>query len=350
MKILNPIYDYVFKYLMENDVFARKIISVILDKEVVEVSLSQQETFLKTEKRALKMYRLDFKAIIKERDGSKKKVLIEVQKSKHPVDIYRFRNYLAASYMSEINESPQKDWGSVLSDQSIQYKPIQPIIAIYILGYNLDDLPHLAVSVNRDVIDSVSKKKLDVNCFFIDHLTHEAHIIQVGRLPERPASLLEKLFMLFSPRDYKNNAFVVNLPEVPEEFQDVARYLQRPVMDIDFHRMLLAEIEVDLMFDEQEMRHLKELEREQIKLERIKKQKALALREKKKAEKQKEKAITEKDRAITEKERAIIQKEEAVRHKQALAVKLARQMKKNGSNKKEILKETGLAIEELEKL
>jgi U3 small nucleolar RNA-associated protein 14 len=169
-------------------------------------------------------------------------------------------------------------------------------------------------------------------------------------LPEKPASLLEKLFMLFAPRDYKNNAFVFNLPEVPEEFQDVARYLQRPVMDIDFHRMLLAEIEVDLMFDEQEMRHLKELEREQIKLERIKKQKALALREKKKAEKQKEKALTEKDKALTEKERAIIQKEEAIRHKQALAVKLARQMKKNGFNNKEILKETGLAIEALKKL
>ncbi len=329
MKILNPIYDYVFKYLMENEVFARKIISVILDKDVVEVSLSQQETFLKTERRALKMFRLDFKAIIKERDGSSKTVLIEVQKSKHPVDIFRFRNYLAASYKSEINESPQAGWGGVLSDHNIEYKPIQPIIAIYILGYNLDDLPYLAVSVNRDVIDSVSKKKLDVNCFFIEHLTHEAHVIQVGRLPERPESLIEKLFMLFSPRDYKNNAFLINMPEVPEEFEDVARYLQRPVMDLDFHRMLLAEIEVDLMFDEQEMRHLKELEREQIKLERIEKQK---------------------EKAIKQKENAIKQKEKAIRQKQVMALKLARQMKENGYRDEDIIKETGLTMDELDEL
>ncbi len=329
MKILNPIYDYVFKYLMENESLARKILSVILDKEVVEVSLSQQETFLKTEKRALKMFRLDFKAIIKENDGSSKTVLIEVQKSKHPVDIYRFRNYLAASYKSEINESPQSDWGGVLSDHNIQYKPIQPIIAIYILGYNLDDLPYLAVRVNRDVIDSVSKKKLDVNCFFIEHLTHEAHVIQVDRLPEQPESLIEKLFMLFSPRDYKKNAFVINLPEVPEEFEDVARYLQRPIMDIDFHRMLLAEIEIDLMFDEQEMRHMKELEREQIKLERT---------------------VKQKERAVKQKERAMREKDKAVRQKQALAMKLAHRMKENGTCNDDIIKETGLTMADLEKI
>lgn len=329
MKILNPIYDYVFKYLMENESLARKILSVILDKEVVEVSLSQQETFLKTEKRALKMFRLDFKATIKESDGSSKTVLIEVQKSKHPVDIYRFRNYLAASYKSEINESPQSDWGGVLSDQNIQYKPIQPIIAIYILGYNLDDLPYLAVRVNRDVIESVSKKKLDVNCFFIEHLTHEAHVIQVDRLPEQPESLIEKLFMLFSPRDYKKNAFVINLPEVPEEFEDVARYLQRPIMDIDFHRMLLAEIEIDLMFDEQEMRHMKELEREQIKLERT---------------------VKQKERAVKQKERAMRENDKAVRQKQALAMKLARRMKEHGICNEEIIKETGLSMADLEEL
>jgi hypothetical protein len=34
MKIANPLFDKGFKYLMENEKFARKVISVILDEEV----------------------------------------------------------------------------------------------------------------------------------------------------------------------------------------------------------------------------------------------------------------------------------------------------------------------------
>ncbi len=86
MKILNPMYDIALKYLMENEVFAKKILSVILDKEVLDVSLSQQETVMHYEKRALKLFRLDFKAIVREADGSERRVLIELQKSKQKTD------------------------------------------------------------------------------------------------------------------------------------------------------------------------------------------------------------------------------------------------------------------------
>jgi len=36
MKIANPLYDHAFKYLMSNDRLARKVLSVILEKEVPE--------------------------------------------------------------------------------------------------------------------------------------------------------------------------------------------------------------------------------------------------------------------------------------------------------------------------
>ncbi|NCU33100.1 MAG: hypothetical protein EOM23_09270, partial [Candidatus Moranbacteria bacterium] len=94
MKIINPLYDKAFKYLMENEKFARKVLSVILDVDIKEVSLGQQETLFLDEKRQLTLFRLDFKAVIKDADGSTKTVLIELQKSKYPTDIQRFRNYL----------------------------------------------------------------------------------------------------------------------------------------------------------------------------------------------------------------------------------------------------------------
>ena len=100
MKIINPLYDKAFKYLMENNKLAKKILSVILDVEVLEVALSQQETSLPDERRGLTLFRLDFKAIIKQADGSQKTVLIELQKSKYKTDIQRFRSYLGANYLA----------------------------------------------------------------------------------------------------------------------------------------------------------------------------------------------------------------------------------------------------------
>ena len=64
MKIINPLYDKAFKYLMENNKFAKKVLSVILDVEVEEVSLENQETVLPSDMRRLTLFRLDFKAVI----------------------------------------------------------------------------------------------------------------------------------------------------------------------------------------------------------------------------------------------------------------------------------------------
>jgi len=53
MKIINPLYDRAFKYLMENTKLARKVLSVILDLEVKEVHLENQETILPYERHKL---------------------------------------------------------------------------------------------------------------------------------------------------------------------------------------------------------------------------------------------------------------------------------------------------------
>ena len=108
MKIINPLYDKAFKYLMENNKLAKKVLSVILDVEVTEVTLIKQETILPDERRGLTLFRLDFKAIIKEDDGRSKTVLIELQKSKYPTDIQRFRNYLGANYCHVNNHMTDK--------------------------------------------------------------------------------------------------------------------------------------------------------------------------------------------------------------------------------------------------
>jgi hypothetical protein len=242
MKIVNPLYDNAFKYLMENNRLARKVLSVILDEEIVELAVGQQETLVPYNTLQLTLFRLDFRATIRKADASQHTVLIELQKSKFPSDIQRFRNYLGASYMNKDQEP------AVVKEP---FPGMLPIITIYILGYNLDDLPYLAVTVNNEVINSVNRQRVEVKSFFIDHLTHRAHIIQVLRLPEQRRTRLEQFLSLFNQAWCTENSTVLDLQEVPDEFTDIAQYLQAPVMDQNFRRNMHAEQELDSVFGPQ---------------------------------------------------------------------------------------------------
>ena len=327
MKIINPLYDKAFKYLMENNKLAKKVLSVILDVEVMEVALCQQETLVPNQIRGLIMFRLDFKAVIKEADGSKKTVLIELQKSKFSTDIQRFRNYLGANYL--VKKKDKDEMPDIAGEKPSEYQSIYPIITIYILGYNLDDLPYLAVTVNRDVINSVNKQKLHVTSFFIEHLTHQSHIIQVLRLPPKQMTRLEKFLVLFNQAWCTDEGFILDLQNVPEEFEDIARYLQGPLMDDDFRRHLEGEEQLDYIFEEQAARHLREM--------------TIAL-DQKETERRLKEAAEERE----QEERK--QKEEERKQKEVLVIKLGRQMKKYGATLNEIVGETGLPAEDVEKL
>ncbi|MEA3444446.1 MAG: hypothetical protein U9R19_06925 [Bacteroidota bacterium] len=312
MKIVNPLFDKAFKYLMENQKLAKKVISVLLDTEVEELSIGQQETTLPIEKRGLTLFRLDFKAIIKEADGSSKKVLIELQKSKFPTDIQRFRNYLGANYIS----------GKTKKIDDNEESALYPIITIYILGYKMDDLPYLAVKVNRTVIDSSNNKPVNVKSFFIEHLTHQSHIIQVRRLPEKRRTRLEKFLTLFNQAWISEENYILDLQDVPDEFKEIAKYLQRPVMDDGFRRQLETEEEIDTLFDEQEVKFLKKIEEIQLQKEEERKQK----------------------------EEAIVREKEANQREKEITIKFAKRLKKIGLSMNEISSETGLTINELKEV
>ena len=269
MKIINPLYDKAFKYLMENNRLAKKVLSVLLDQEVVELSVGQQETLVVDEKRGLSLFRLDFKAIIIEPDGTKKKVLLELQKSKFSTDIQRFRNYLGANYI-HIDTEKKSDKDEQENEEEKEVKEIYPIITIYILGYYLNDLPYMAVTVNNEVINSVNKERIEVKSFFIDHLNHTSHIIQVRRLPEKRRTRLEKFLTLFNQAWITDKNYILDLQDIPDEFRDIAKYLEGPAMDAEFRRQLAGEEEIDNIFDEQEAKFLKQIKEANLREEEAK--------------------------------------------------------------------------------
>jgi hypothetical protein len=324
------------------------------------VILKNQETVLPSDMRRLTLFRLDFKAVIREADGSRKTVLIELQKSKFTTDIQRFRNYLGANYMAR----PKGE--NLAGERSYEYQAGYPIIAIYILGYTLEDLPYMAVTVNRDITNSVTKEKIHVKSFFIEHLTHQSHIIQIRRLPEQRRTRLENFLVLFNQAWCTEEAYILDLQDIPEEFSEMAKYLEGPLKDEEFRRKLEAEEEIDIIFDEQEARFLKKIaeaekkEKEAEKREqKAKKKEQEALKTKREAEKREQKALKTRQEAEKREQEALKTKQEAEKreqfeksqkeeeHKQklTLAVKLATYMKQNGASTEVISRETGLGPE-----
>ena len=60
MLIANPIYDAVFKYLLEDMEITRGLLSVILGEEIETLEVKSQETATKSQKADLTILRYDF--------------------------------------------------------------------------------------------------------------------------------------------------------------------------------------------------------------------------------------------------------------------------------------------------
>lgn len=88
--IANPIYDIVFKYLMEDERVVKILLSALLKKPVVEVELRKHE-YSNVQRDKISMFRIDFGAKVRNADGSLHLVLIELQKTWLETETLRFR-------------------------------------------------------------------------------------------------------------------------------------------------------------------------------------------------------------------------------------------------------------------
>jgi hypothetical protein len=78
MVIANPIYDVVFKRMMENESVAKFFIGTLLEEAIESVEVKPQEFTYTDELAGLAVFRLDFVATIKTATGALKKILIEI--------------------------------------------------------------------------------------------------------------------------------------------------------------------------------------------------------------------------------------------------------------------------------
>ncbi len=188
MVIANPIYDVVFKRMMENERVAKFFIGTLLGQVIENVEVKPQEFTYTDELAGLAVFRLDFIATIQTETGEHKKVLVEIQKAKNQIDLMRFRNYLAEQYKKEEFVNNQKT--------------ILPITTIYILGFKLPEIETPCIKVERNYKDLVKNKIIDKKSDFVEKLTHDSFIVQVDRITNSYSTKLEKLLSIFEQQHF----------------------------------------------------------------------------------------------------------------------------------------------------
>lgn len=194
--VANPIYDSVFKFLMEDERIAKTVLAALLKKEVVSVEMRRHEHPNITRDN-ISMFRIDFAARVREEDGSVRLILIELQKTWLDTETLRFRRYLAAQYNAEenmIKEGENKGYAV-------------PMVTVYLLGHRVGDIDKAVVYVNHKALDYDGKEvENGMDDPFINSLTHDSILVQIPLLHGKINNRLDKVLSVFdqSQRDKKN--------------------------------------------------------------------------------------------------------------------------------------------------
>ena len=225
MIVANPVYDIVFKYLMEDERIARTILSALLKKDVVAVEVRPHE-YSDDSRDSLSVFRIDFGATIRESDGKEHLILIELQKTWLDTETLRFRQYLGVHYSNPKN--------MLASGHAL------PMVAVYLLGHRVGDIEEPVLYVSHracDYNDNVVTKGLP-NAF-VDSLTHDSIIVQIPCLHGHINNRLDMVLSIFDQtrRDVNDNRLL--------KIDDSA-YADDAEMERIIHRLTMAAADADM--------------------------------------------------------------------------------------------------------
>ena len=314
MIIANPLYDVVFKYLLEDTEIARELISTILGENVLSIELKPQETVTESSASSVSILRFDFKAVIKTPSGEIKKVLIELQKAKQVFDVMRFRRYLGDNYRKE---------DDVLNEQGISEKRPLPIITIYFLGFHLDNIQNAIVKINRQYRDAITNEVIEIKDDFVELLTHDSYLIQVLRLKAKTKTKLERVLQIFSSEFKTKDSHQLDFKgDVKDPLvKKMVDRLGRAIASDEMRDKMDVEDEIDRIFE----REIKKVEAAKDKI----------IAEKDQALEARDQALEARDQALEAKDQALEAKDQALETERLKIEDLLRQIVELQSTKKD---------------
>ena len=302
IQIANPIYDVVFRYLMEDNKIAKLIISTIIEEEIESLTFLPQERTLELTNRSLTVYRLDFSAKIKTKDGEQKNVIIEIQKAKFATDLMRFRRYLGEQYKNKDNYYIEKKKLKT-KEGCKEIKRAMPILSIYFLGHKLEHNHIPVIKVEKKCYDIRTNTELKQKENFIEGLTHDSYVIQIPCLSKDKKTEAEKLLSIFDQSSQMENGHILKIDEniYDEKYKEVIRRLERAIAKPEIRDTM--DVEDDILEELQNM-------------ERAIEKKDSIIQEKDSVIQEKDSVIQEKDSVIQEKQKALQEKDQIIKELQ----------------------------------
>ena len=230
--IANPIYDTVFKYLMEDERIARTILSALLKEDIVRVEVRPHE-YTNGQKELLSIFRIDFGATVRKPGGEEQLILIELQKTWLPTETLRFRQYLGVHYQNPKN---------IVTASADRHA--LPMIAVYLLGHTVGEIEAPVIYVRHQAYDYDNHLVTHgIPNKFVDSLNHDSIIVQIPRLHGKINNRLDKVLSIFDQkRVCEDNQHYLSLDE---QAFDAADTDMQPI----FHRLLKAASSVKMRQD-----------------------------------------------------------------------------------------------------
>lgn len=299
--VANPLYDAVFKYLMEDNRIAKTILSALLKKKVIDVKIRRNEYANLTRRESISMFRIDFAATVLDEDNQPHLMLIELQKTWLPTETLRFRRYLALQYNNEENMRKEEHGKYAI-----------PMVAIYLLGHCVGEIEEPVIYVNHHAYNYDGKKvEAGIPDPFVESLQHDSIIVQIPLLHGRVNNRLEKVLCLFDQTNVADNKKVIKVDdkqfEGDNDMEYIVRRLQSAAADPDMRYQMNAE---DEFFKELEAR---------------------------------DSLIMEKDGQLKEKDSQLKEKDEMLR-------KMIKGMQENGMSLDEIAKMLNKTVDEVKQI
>ena len=303
--IANPIYDSVFKYLMEDERIAKTILSALLKKDVVSIAVRPHEYANETRDK-ISMFSIDFAATVREADGKEHLILVELQKTWLETETLRFRQYLGAQYSDKRNIDRNSHEGYAI-----------PMVTIYLLGHRVGDIEEPVVYVNHDSYDydgnMITKGIPDP---FIESLVHNSIIVQIPLLHGQINNRLERVLSVFDQtKANADDPHILSLDENTYAGDDNMEYI--------VHRLTEAAADSD-------MRQNMNVEDEYYS-----------------AIENRDTAIMNRDKKIKEQEKEILEKDKKLSEKDSQIRSLALALKDKGMSLQQIASLTGIDSERL---
>ena len=301
--VANPIYDSVFKYIMEDERIAKTILSALLKKEVIHVMVRPHE-YSNTTRDTLSMFRIDFAAWLN-------------------TETLRFRQYLGAQYSNKKNMRNADGKGFAY-----------PMVAVYLLGHKVGDIKEPIVYVNHDVFDYNGNIVADGNEEpFVESLTHDSIIVQIPLLHGNVNNRLEKVLSVFDQTLVDGNTLQVL--KIDED-----RYADDSDMMYVLHKLTAAAANSELRQDMNvEDEYYKAIEdRDTAIMQRDK-----MLKEQEKQLSQQEKQLSQQSEQLSQQSEQLSQKDEQLRN-------MAKALFDKGMTEKQISAMTGICFENVMEL